>query len=82
MAHVVHDRPLPAGVTTREEAIATYALKLTREPAAMEREDLEPLRAAGLDDAEILDCAHVAGYYAYANRIADGLGIALEPYRS
>lgn len=82
LAHVVHERPLPPGVTSRERAIAAYTLKLTREPAAMQQADLAPLRAAGLDDAEILDCAHVAGYYAYANRIADGLGIALEPYRS
>lgn len=47
----------------------------------MTKADVDGLRAAGLDDAEVLDTVHVAGYYAYANRIADGLGLALEPYR-
>jgi alkylhydroperoxidase family enzyme len=39
------------------------------------------LRAAGLGDRDILDVAEVAAYYAYANRIADGLGVELEPAR-
>ena len=55
-----------------------YALKLTRTPGAMERADLDPLRAAGLDDRAILDLAMVVAYYAYVNRLADGLGVTLE----
>ena len=34
---------------------------------------------AGLDDRAILDLAMVVGYYAYVNRLADGLGVRLEP---
>ena len=45
----------------------------------MEREDLEPLRGAGLDDRAILDLALVTAYYAYVNRLADSLGIGVEP---
>jgi len=45
----------------------------------MRREDLEPLRAAGLDDRAILDAAMIVAYYAYVNRLASGLGIELEP---
>ena len=56
-----------------------YALKLTREPWSMRRNDLEPLRAVGLDDRAILDLAMVTAYYAYVNRLADGLGVELEP---
>lgn len=55
-----------------------YALALTHRPAAMTRDDLAPLRAAGLDDAEILDANQVTAYYAYANRLVDGLGVELE----
>jgi alkylhydroperoxidase family enzyme len=66
----------------REHALVRYSLKLTTTPGDMAPNDVEQLREAGLDDAEILDAAHVVGYYAYANRIADGLGIAIEPYRS
>lgn len=65
----------------RDRALVTYVVKLTLEPARMTRQDLDPLRAAGLGDPEILDIVHVAGYYAYANRIADALGIELEEYR-
>ena len=56
----------------------TYAEKLTRTPGAMTAEDVEALRAAGLADADVLAVAEVTGYYAYANRVADGLGVALE----
>ena len=55
-----------------------YALKLTREPAAMTRADLEDLRDVGFEDPDILAIAEVVGYYAYANRIVDGLGVELE----
>ncbi len=42
--------------------------------------DLEPLRAAGLDDRAILDANQVTAYFAYVNRVADGLGVALDEY--
>ncbi len=45
----------------------------------MRKSDLEPLRVEGLDDRAILDVAHVVGFFAYANRIVDGLGCELEP---
>ena len=44
----------------------------------MERGDVERLRAVGLSDADVLAVAEVTAYYAYANRIADGLGVELE----
>ena len=40
--------------------------------------DLDSLRQAGFSDADILAIAEVVAYYAYANRIADGLGVQLE----
>jgi alkylhydroperoxidase family enzyme len=55
-----------------------WALKLTRTPWEMTRADLEPLRLVGLGDREILDLAMVTAYYAYVNRLADGLGVEVE----
>ncbi len=55
-----------------------YAAKLTREPAAMNRSDVETLRASGFEDRAILDINLVTGYYAFVNRLADGLGVELE----
>jgi uncharacterized protein YciW len=57
-----------------------YADKLTRTPGSMRQEDLEPLREGGFSDADILHIAEVTAYYAYVNRIADGLGVELEPW--
>lgn len=56
-----------------------YVEKLTRAPATMVRGDVEELRAAGFADADVLAIAEVAAYYAYVNRIADGLGVEVEP---
>jgi uncharacterized peroxidase-related enzyme len=57
-----------------------YVVKLTRSPGDMVRDDVEALRAAGFTDRDILDIAAVTAYYAYVNRIADGLGVELEPW--
>jgi alkylhydroperoxidase family enzyme len=55
-----------------------YVLKLTRTPAEMAKSDVEGLRTHGLSDDDVLAIVEVAAYFAYANRIADGLGIELE----
>lgn len=46
----------------------------------MRRADVDALRAAGLGDRDVLHVAEVVAYYAYVNRIADGLGVELEPW--
>jgi NAD(P)H-hydrate epimerase len=63
----------------RLRALLAYALKLTRTPAAMTRDDVDALRAHGLDDRAIVDANQVVAYYNYVNRVADGLGVELEP---
>lgn len=67
-----------AGLEPRRLAMVRYALKLTSTPAEMAAEDIGKLRRAGFSDGDVLAIAEVVGYYAYANRIADGLGILLE----
>ena len=67
-----------AGLSPREEALCTWAEKLTLKPADMSPDDLKPLKSVGLDDAAILDVAQVTSYFNYINRMADGLGVDLE----
>ena len=55
-----------------------YALRLTRAPYAITAGDIAELRAHGFDDRGIHDICAVVGYYAFVNRIADGLGVELE----
>lgn len=57
-----------------------FAVKLTVQPGAMNEADVEALRTAGFSDRDILDIVEVVGYYAYANRVADGLGIETESW--
>ena len=58
----------------------TYVEKLTRTPGEMIKSDVDSLRSVGFSDRDILDIATVAAYYAYVNRIADGLGVELETW--
>ena len=58
----------------------TYVEKLTRTPGEMTASDVYSLRTGGFTDRDILDIATVAAYYAYVNRIADGLGVQLETW--
>ena len=68
-----------ADVDEPTRVLLAYAEKLTREPAAMTPADLEPLRGAGWGDEAILHAAEVVSYFNFVNRMADGLGVALEP---
>ena len=56
-----------------------YATKLTLTPGEMIEADVDLLRAVGFDDTGILHIAQVASYFNFVNRVADGLGIVLEP---
>jgi len=67
-----------AALTPQNRAMLDYVAKLTREPWTMRERDAQALRAAGFRDADILDIAQIAAYFAYVNRIADGLGVAVE----
>jgi uncharacterized peroxidase-related enzyme len=63
----------------RMPLLLRYALRLTLTPWAMEEHDLAPMRAAGLSDRDIVDANQVVAYFNYVNRVADGLGVELEP---
>lgn len=65
-------------LSPQQVAMLRYASKLTRTPQAMNEADVEALRILGWSDRDILEIAEVTAYYAYVNRIADGLGVELE----
>lgn len=67
-----------ASISPRERALLDYAVKLTREPWTMTAAEVLKLRDAGWSDSAILDLNLVASYYAFVNRLADGLGVELE----
>ena len=79
VAAVEHDWTT-APLSLKRTAMLRFAVKLTETPGAMNDADADALRAAGFSDRDILDIVEVVGYYAYANRIADGLGLETEDW--
>ena len=78
MAALARDfRTAPLEPATR--VLLDYADKLTRTPAAVREADVQGLRGAGFSDLDILDAAHIIGWFNHVNRLADGLGVAPEP---
>ncbi|MCO5168692.1 MAG: peroxidase [Planctomycetes bacterium] len=65
----------------RERAMLEHAVALTRSPAGVREADVQRLRSAGWSDAAVLDITLVTAYFNFVNRVADGLGVELEPGR-
>ena len=64
--------------TAADRALIEYADRLTLTPSAIVASDVERLRAAGFDDRAIHDACAIVAYFAFVNRIADGLGVEIE----
>ena len=62
-----------------DRALCDHAAKLTRDPSSVSPADLDRLRDVGLSDRAISDATQTIAYFNYINRIADGLGVDLEP---
>ena len=62
-----------------DRALCEFAAKLTHEPRNITPGDLDGLRTHGLDDRAIHDAVQVIAYFNYINRVADCLGVDLEP---
>jgi uncharacterized peroxidase-related enzyme len=68
-----------APISDEERALLDFVVKLTRKPSNRTEKDVELLRKAGWSDGGILDATLVISYFAFVNRVADGLGVSLEP---
>ena len=62
-----------------DRALCDLAERMTRAPASLSEDDVRALRAVGLDDAAIHHAVQVIAYFNYNNRVADALGVDLEP---
>jgi uncharacterized peroxidase-related enzyme len=69
---------MPDDLSPADRAMLDYALKLTHTPAAMSEADVDQLRRAGFDDRAVHDICAITAYFAFVNRIADGLGVELK----
>ena len=69
-----------ADLSVADRQMLAYCEKLTLRPWDMVEQDVVDLREVGFSDGAILDINQVTGYYAYVNRLADGLGVEIEDF--
>lgn len=80
MVQALIDDPTTVALPPRSRALVDYAIKLTRAPAQVHQADLQAMRDQNLEDRAILDANMICGYFAFVNRLADGLGVPLEDF--
>lgn len=61
-----------------ELALLQYAEKLTLSPGTLAKADVDALRAAGIDDGQILEANQIVSYFNYVNRCLNGLGVTTD----
>ena len=61
-----------------ELALMRYTRKLTLTPGQMTKSDVQDLQKHGLHDGEILEANQIIGYFNYANRLLNGLGVTTD----
>jgi uncharacterized peroxidase-related enzyme len=68
-----------AELDERQRAILFFAQKMTLSPWDMHEEDVLELRRHGLSDEQVLAVVLLAGFFNLATRVADALGVELDP---
>ena len=66
-------------LTARGRALCEVAERMSAQPTSMTQGDWQPLRDLGFSDEMILEVAHVVGIFNHLTRLADGLGLELDP---
>ena len=67
--------PRAASLDDRKRTMVDYAVKLTETPHAVDKDDIQKLRAAGFADVDISDINGVCAYFNMLNRVSSGLGV-------
>ncbi len=67
------------GLSVAEPAMLACARKLTLNIRSMAERDVSTLRCAGFSDRAIVEINLAVGYLNFVKRIAEGLGVELEP---
>jgi uncharacterized peroxidase-related enzyme len=79
LAHAVAKDYRDANIAARDRVLLDAAVALTCEPSERKQEDIERMREYGFDDAAILKATEITAYYNFVNRVANGIGVTIEP---
>ena len=74
----IFDKETEAELSGREAAIYSFAMKLARTPSEADASDIAACKAAGLDEAELLDLVLSSALFGWANRLMHTLGDPVE----
>ena len=75
-SHIMHDYT-QADLDPKTRGMLDFAVKLTREPWAMKKADVNALRDLGLTDEEVLSVVLITCNFNFMSRLANGLGVEL-----
>ncbi len=75
LADRISDDYRRADLDDRRRAVADYAFKLTTNPTACDRADIDRLAAYGLSDEEIWDVIEITAMFNFTNRLVLGAGV-------
>ena len=68
-----------APLSSTDRRILDFAVQVTQVPSALTKNDVEQLRDAGLEESQILDVVLIACLSNFMGRLANSLGVDLEP---
>ena len=68
-----------ANLDSQTRTMLDFASRLTREPHSMRESNVQELREAGFSDEQILSIVLITCTFNFMTRLADGLGVELEP---
>ena len=71
--------PANAPLEPQDKTMIGLALKLTREPSSVKREDLDALKQHGFSEEQVVDIVLITCTFNFMDRLADGLGVELDP---
>ena len=71
--------PANAPLEPQDKAMIDFALKLTREPAKVKKDDLDLLQQYGFNEEQVVDIVLITCTFNFMDRLADGLGVELDP---
>jgi len=74
---IINDR-LDSAFDVEKQVLFDYAKILTMDPAGLDINIINNIKARGYDDGQVLEVNQVISYFAYANRTVSGLGVTVK----
>ena len=74
----LREEKTPSSLDGKVLALLDYCKQLTLSPQSLVENDIQRLRDAGLDDAEIVEINQVCASFNYFARVLNGLGVKLD----